>query len=88
MEHSPRDVVKRLAYRLYEEFEKMGMTDDAKSNWQVADSIVKHIVDGSYRPEEWATFIPESDMRILLELKRQDDNRRGSSRSHPRDTAN
>ena len=73
MEYSQADITKRLAHTVWCVFEKAEITNDPEGNYRVADSIVQRIINRTYTPDEWSNFIPEDDMRVLLELREKAD---------------
>ena len=73
MGYSQEDITERLAYKVWDTFDKAEIPNDKDGNYRVADGIVKRIIDRTYIAEEWTNFLSIEDMRALLALREKAD---------------
>ena len=69
------DIVRRLAYKIWQVFEKEEIPNDAEGNWSVAEDIIRRIIDGRYQLEEFESMLQSEDVEMLrkeVRLRLQD----------------
>ena len=62
------DITKRLAHKVWEIFEKEEIPNTPDGNYQAAEGIVRRILNGSYKADEFINFLSEADYEYLKRI--------------------
>ena len=59
------EITKRLAHKVWEIFEKEEIPNHSDSNYAAADGIIKRIINGTYKIDEFRNLLSAEDYEYL-----------------------